>query len=156
MYIVILEDDIRRIEAMRQVLAVVAPGHDVRIFDSAPEMIRWLEGHLDRVALISLDHDLIPELGVDGSTRDLGCGRDVADFLAGRPPACPVILHTANYLAAPIMEETMVRSGWDVKRVVPFVDLDWIDSAWGMAIELKLKPGRGKAPENTRDTRTSR
>jgi hypothetical protein len=154
MVIVILEDDDRRIEAMRPVLSAVCPKLDVRIFDSAPETIRWLAGNLDRVALVSLDHDLIPPLMEDGTTRDLGCGQDVADFLSGQRPSFPVILHTANYIAAPLMEETLSRTGWDVKRVVPFYDLEWIDSAWGMAVEKKLSPGRGESADKIEDTGT--
>ena len=138
MYIAILEDDERRVASMRSVLASLASGHETRFFDSAHAMIAWLRDHLDRVVLISLDHDLLPPLDEAEAPRPPGCGQDVVDYLRGQPPRCPVILHTSNVLAAPLMEEPLALAGWDVKRVVPFFDLEWIGSAWGVAVEIRL------------------
>jgi hypothetical protein len=152
MYIAILEDDPRRVEAMRPVLADVAPDLAPVFIDSAPRMIAWLLAHPGETALISLDNDLLPALTEDGPTDAPGCGLDVAAFLAGRPPACPIILHTANYLAAPLMEETLTRSGWGVKRVVPFLDLEWVPSAWLLAVEALL----GRSPAARRRTPASK
>ena len=130
MRIAILEDDDRRIERMRAVLASICPRHEAFFFYSAPDLIDWLQDNLDRLDLISLDHDLMPPLEEGAPSRDVGTGRDVADFLSRQKPASPVIVHTSNSLAAPVMEGTLTGSGWEVKRVVPFLDLEWIDSAW--------------------------
>jgi hypothetical protein len=142
MDIAILEDDDRRIDRMRAVLKSICPWHGTHVFGRAPDMIGWLRENLGRLALISLDHDLLPRLDDAGPSRPPGNGMDVAGFLAGQPPACPVILHTSNYFAAPAMEEVLARAGWNVKRIVPFWDLEWIDSAWGVAVEMKLTPLR--------------
>jgi hypothetical protein len=155
MTIAILEDDTRRVEAMRPVLADLAPDHAIAVFDSAPRMIAWLKDNLDRTALVSLDNDLIPPLTEAGPVVSPGCGLDVAAFLAGRPPACPVILHTANYLAAPVMEEALTHAGWRVKRVVPFFDLEWVGSAWLLAVETLLAPSRRRDGESAPGERTA-
>jgi hypothetical protein len=125
--IAILEDDPRRIAAMRSVLGDLLPHHEPLFFDSAPEMIRWLATRLPEVALISLDHDLpLP-------TRDApdpGTGRHVADYLSAFPHACPVIIHSSNDHFAPGIYFQLHDAGWPCSRVHPCDDLAWIPTAW--------------------------
>jgi hypothetical protein len=95
-YIAILEDDLRRLAAMRECVASHQPAYEIAAFDNADEMIGWLEDHLAEVALISLDHDLPLMQMREGVRVDAGDGRMVADWLAGRDATCPVIVHTSN------------------------------------------------------------
>jgi hypothetical protein len=111
-------------------LSETFPEHDTIFFDNAPDMIAWLTGHLEQVVLLCLDHDLGPSHWRDDGPFEPGSGRDVADFLAGCPPSCPVVIHTSNYLAAPGMLQVLEASGWGVERVVPFDDLTWLTQSW--------------------------
>ena len=124
--IVILEDDSRRLEEMRRCVASHVPECAIECFDRAGAMIAWLEDHLAEVALISLDHDL-PILK-DGT--DAGSGRMVAEWLAARPPACPVIVHTSNENFAPGMMRVLRDAGWTLCRVYPHDDCVWIAVDW--------------------------
>ncbi len=143
MTIAILEDDPRRREAMESGIAANLGVHERLFFDSAPAMIEWLRGHLARVKLISLDHDLVelPEQG--GASRDPGTGQDVADFLAGHPPCCPVLIHTSNRGTAPGMAFALQSAGWEAERVPPFDDLDWIAKTWVPRLVLKMRSRTG-------------
>ncbi len=134
--IVILEDDARRIAAMREVLAAGFADHPLFLLWDAPKMIAWLRLHLAEVALLSLDNDLIDPEGV---SVELGEGRDVADFLAGLAPSFPVVLHTSNSGAAITMSETLRESGWSVSRVAPVDDLAWIPGPWARRIGQLLR-----------------
>ena len=73
---------------------------------------------------------MIALLDDNGEMRDPGTGRDVADFLAQRAPVCPVIIHTSNQMARAGMELALKDSGWNVTRVFPSADLDWIRTEW--------------------------
>jgi 8-oxo-dGTP pyrophosphatase MutT (NUDIX family) len=139
--VVILEDDGRRTEAMRSVLAELAPELAPVVFDNAPDMIVWLERHLDHARLISLDNDLGPSRTREGAPFDPGDGRAVVAWLEQRDPVCPVIVHTSNHLAAPGMVLSLKLAGWAHERVPPFSDLEWIDAAWARAVHAALDAG---------------
>ena len=128
--IAILDDDLDRIRRMTEILSFRFPKFAIAAFDNAPEMITWLRDNLAATNLICLDHDLGPNRIRDGETFDPGTGRDVADFLAGRAPVCPAIIHTTNNLAAPGMQMVLEDAGWPFSRVVPFNDLQWISTEW--------------------------
>lgn len=136
--IAILEDDARRIAAMREVLTAGFAELPLLLLWDAPKMIAWLRMHLAEVALLSLDNDLIDPNGV---ATDLGEGRDVADFLAGVPPTFPVVLHTSNSGAAFTMAETLRERGWSVSRVAPVDDLAWIHGPWARRLGQLLRRG---------------
>jgi hypothetical protein len=129
-YIAILEDDDERVAAMRNRLEEYFSGYSPVFFDNAPDMIEWLRDHLPSTVLISLDHDLGPSRTCNGDVFDPGTGQDVVNYLATQKPSCPVIIHTANYLAAPGMELMLNESGWTCCRVVPVDNLEWIGNAW--------------------------
>jgi hypothetical protein len=137
--IAILDDEPDRIQAMLPLVARQFPEHEVVVFENAPDMTTWLAGNLDRVCLLSLDHDLGPNQNRDGIAFDPGVGRDVADFLANRPPRCHVILHTTNHLAAPGMKRVLEESGWTVSQIVPYGDLQWIGEAWIDEVRRQLE-----------------
>ena len=132
--IVILEDDPRRRRAMRAALADRLPQYPPRFFTTAAEAARHLHDHLDRALLVVLDHDLDPVPVHARRSLDAGTGRDVADFLAAREPACPVVLHTTNRPAAVGMETELAEAGWAVTVVVPHGDLEWIAGDWLRAV----------------------
>ena len=56
--IAVLEDDQRRITAIRAAARTHFADHDIRVFLSAREMIAWLSSGPQDVRLISLDCDL--------------------------------------------------------------------------------------------------
>ena len=133
-HIAILEDDEGRTAAMRVRLAEFFPQCHPVFFDNAPDMIEWLSHHLPFTVLICLDHDLGPNRIRNGEVFDPGTGQDVVNYLSTHQPLCPVIIHTANYLAAPGMELMLNDSGWVNSRVIPLNDLEWIDNAWAPEI----------------------
>lgn len=125
--VAILEDDERRREAFLSHLE----GHQVELFDRAARMIAWLEEHLAECAFISLDNDLFL---VDDGGEDPGEGREVADWLGERPPACPVIVHSSNHMAAYSIRNSLHFGGWSQARVTPFSDLDWVELSWARKV----------------------
>lgn len=125
--IAILEDDAERVVAMRAAVARDLPNYAVIVLGTANGMIAWLRDHLDEVALISLDNDL---LDPDALERDVGEGRDVAAVLARERPCCPMVLHTSNSSAARAMAETLGESGWPLARVVPHDGVEWVEEDW--------------------------
>ncbi len=129
-FIAILEDDGRRITAMRRLLFTELPRYRLQFIVNAPDMIEWLGHHLPETRLICLDHDLGLSIERDGEMFDAGTGRDVVDYLLTQEPACPVIVHSSNSIAAAGMEFALDEAGWTHRRVVPFDDLEWIESDW--------------------------
>jgi len=101
-------------------------------------MIRFLAVHLVDTLAISLDHDLELKPGPEGRCIDPGTGREVADFLAGREPVCPVIIHTTNSQAAAGMVMVLREARWKTRRVLPFDDLSWIEADWFPAIRRAI------------------
>ena len=128
--IAILEDDPDRTFELLACLQNRLPDYKVIVFDDAPEMIRWLAGHLQELRLVCLDHDLGPNRLCDGQLLDPGTGRDVADYLARHSPVCPVLLHTTNTLAVPGMELVLGDAGWLHSRVTPHNGLEWVQQTW--------------------------
>jgi len=132
--IAILEDDERRAEAMRQEIAQRFPSFDCIIFENAPDMNAWLKDSLEKVTIMSLDHDLGSNSERSEKVFDPGVGRDVVDFLETQKPIYPVIIHTTNSFGGDGMRYALEDAGWTVKRVVPFNDLSWIRDEWIEAI----------------------
>jgi DNA-binding NarL/FixJ family response regulator len=130
MRIVILEDDAGRRAAMRECLEGAFPQIETRFFDEAAAMTEFLDNHLEETIAISLDHDLELRPGDGGGMTDPGTGRDVADHLARRPPACRVVIHSTNTTAAVGMETALRDAGWRTGRVSPYGDLEWVAERW--------------------------
>ena len=133
--IVILDDDAERVKMMRQEIVKRFPGFDYLFFDNAPYMISWLQGSLEKITVISLDHDLGPNREKDGKVFDPGTGRDVVDFLVSHKPTCPVLIHTTNQYGGDGMRYALEDFDWFVKRVIPMNDLSWIRDEWIEKIE---------------------
>ena len=128
--ILILEDNEERRAAMRNCLAERFYQYETKFFDSAAEMVRYLEARLGEALAISLDHDLDLKPNPVGGWSDPGTGRDVADFLARQAPVCPVVISTTNVPAAVGVERVLHEARWQTYRVVPFNDLEWIANDW--------------------------
>jgi hypothetical protein len=138
--VAILEDNADRIDEMQACLSEALPDVLSVFFENAFEMIAWLKEHLGEVVLISLDHDL-PLLDGEGRPSDCGDGRMVADFLASRPPTCPVIVHSSNAYCAPGMCYALEEAHWLLARVVPYEEHAWVRSAWKPQIDKWVKDG---------------
>ena len=93
--VLILEDDLSRIERFKAVLNNIETDFELKVWRNAKKMIRELDGYLKTCILISLDHDLNP---IRASGPDPGDGLDVARFLALRTPVCPIIVHSSNII----------------------------------------------------------
>jgi len=132
--VLMLEDDDERLARFW----AVAERLGVEIIDwpDAREMIAELSEHLASVALISLDHDLMPIHDIEP-----GDGLDVAKYLATLPPACPVVIHTSNRLRGDMMEGELDLAGWKSRRVAPIGD-DWIEVDWSRVVKRLLKARR--------------
>lgn len=130
MKIAILEDNAERQELMQSCLKDRFHQYEACFFDEAPAMIDFLEEHLCETIAISLDHDLEMKPGSPGTWIDPGTGRDVADFLTQKSPSCHVVIHTTNSPAAVGMEMALRESHWKTHRVIPFDDLNWIETDW--------------------------
>jgi hypothetical protein len=140
-YIAILEDEPNRLLEMQACLDELLPTHEHCFFDSAPEMIAWLQEYLADVALISLDCDLPVVQYRKGRKVDPGNGRIVADFLAGQPAVCPVIVHTSNTLLGPGMVRVLHDAGWPLQQVHPYDDYEWVRKAWVPQVIEYIKGG---------------
>jgi CheY-like chemotaxis protein len=128
--IVVLEDNADRRVAMQRCLEDRFSQFDVVFFDGVREMIAYLDAHLHDAIVICLDHDLELKQGPGGRSVDPGTGREVADYLAGKAAVCPVVIHTTNSTAAVGMEMALREARWDVWRVMPCGDLEWIPTQW--------------------------
>jgi hypothetical protein len=127
--LVLLEDDVRRAEAMRRVAASIL-GTPIVHHDNVPDMLEWLRKNLGQAVLIALDHDLGASRIHDCQRFEPGIGREVADFLAEHTPVCPVGIHSSNSPAAQGMQLCLEGAGWSVTRVCPFDDLAWVEREW--------------------------
>jgi hypothetical protein len=132
--IVILEDNQDRQAVMADCLADRLYQYETRFFKTSSEIIQFLDINLSDTIVISLDHDLELIPNKNGQTVDGGTGREVANYLAGKSPVCPVVIHSTNSAAVLGMETVLQESHWKTKRVIPWGDLDWIRSQWFRAI----------------------
>jgi hypothetical protein len=129
--ILILEDDLARIERFKTALIKIKTGIEVKVWHNAKKMISELDKYLQKGLLISLDHDL-NAVNPDGT--DPGDGLDVAKFLALRDPVCPVIIHSSNISRSDMMMGELELAGWRVQRVGPIGD-DWIEIDWATLVK---------------------
>src|SRR5262245_1418816 len=128
--ILILEDNEDRRSAMRGCLQHRFHQYESVFFADANEMLAYLDAKLGDTLLISLDHDLEMLDSKNGKLEDPGTGRVVADYLASKSPSCPVIVATTNTHAGDGMEFLLRDADWNVHRVHPYGDMEWISTAW--------------------------
>jgi len=123
--LLVLDDDAERLRGFEEVAAQAGAGF--KGWRTAPAMLAELDRHLPEARLISLDHDLYKDAPGDS---DPGCGRTVADVLAGRKPVCPVIVHSTNTDAAWGMHNALTRAGWTAELVHHLNQPRWIEERW--------------------------
>lgn len=123
---------------MRDCLSDRFHQYEAVFFKNAAATIEYLKQHLRNTILISLDHDLELMPGPHGQLLDQGTGREVADYLTGQPPGCPIVIHSTNSAAAIGMRTILQEAGWTVHRVVPFNDLEWIAAEWFPTVRRAL------------------
>lgn len=128
--ILILEDDLSRLRRLLDVLAAQHSQFAVNHWPDAHAMIRDLPDVLPSAALVCLDHDLYPP---DKTAPDPGDGLDVAKYLAGLEPCCPVLIHSSNSDRANMMLGELQVAGWSCQRLAPLGD-DWIEAYWALVV----------------------
>ena len=101
---------------------------------TAPEMIALLEERASDTVLVSLDHHLVAGTDSQGRTVGPGTGSDVAEWLAGHAPACPVLVHTSGGFGARDMLRRLESGGRTAERIIPHSGLDWVEASWLPAI----------------------
>ena len=125
--IIVLEDDARRSNEMRRVIANSPPPFEVLFFDNAHDLLRWFPDNIGSVAAASLDCDL--DTTTARESVDAGSGADVADYLAPLTPHFPVVIHSSNAMRAPAMHMTLGLAGWPNLSLAPYTDADsWLAS----------------------------
>lgn len=124
--LLLLEDNAERIEQFQTVVKELGEDWQLHVWRDAPSMLLECDAYFEQTALISLDHDLNPQPGV---TADPGTGMEIARFLAGHLPMCPLIIHSSNTDRAWSMYNELRFGGWPVDRVGPLGD-GWIRQAW--------------------------
>jgi len=129
--IAVLEDDQRRISAIRDAGRTYLAGHEIRLFVSAREMIAWLSTRPRDVQVISLDCDLDSTAIEDDSC---GSGEDVAKFLARSVPDCAVLIHSSNAMRAPAMHMELAMTGCRRVKLCPFQD----SASWAADVRTEL------------------
>lgn len=132
-FILILEDNQDRREGFVKVLKTLAPDCEVRFWNNARLMVAESASYLEDTCLISLDHDLNE---VDAAENP-GDGLLIAEFLAGKNPVCPVVVHSSNYERSWSKVNEFKYAGWEIERVGP-VCADWIDTLWKPVIAKLL------------------
>jgi hypothetical protein len=123
----ILEDDVDGRQVLFQA-SLVGLG-DYVIHDNAPDFLQWMEDSYESIRLLSLDHDLGPSRQRGRELFDPGVGMDVVKVLVKRRPAFPIIVHSSNPEAAPMMVRRLEEAGWRTERIVPF-GVDWVPYVW--------------------------
>lgn len=129
--VLMLEDDAERLARFHTTAARL--GIDIVSWPDAHQMIAEVAQFLPAAALVSLDHDLEPT-----GPRDPGDGMDVAKFLVGLEPMCPIIVHTSNGPRGDAMMGEFELAGWDHHRVAPLGD-DWIERDWYALVRRLLR-----------------
>lgn len=132
--VLILEDDAERLRRFQAVVERWRGDLIIRSWRNAFAMLAELPEAIDRAILISLDHDLLPMM----PNEDPGDGLEIAMWLHGHPPMCPVIVHSSNSARAQRMLGELELAGWDGVRVVPYGD-DWIERDWRLAVTNSLR-----------------
>ncbi len=148
--IVILEDNTERQAIMRRCLADRFYTFEAHVFDDSRKLIGFLDEYLAETLVISLDNDLELIPGPNGQMIDPGAGVDVAEYLAGKPAVCPVVIHTTNTNAAETMKTALDGAGWRTRRVVPFDDMNWIETVWFFTLRRAIVGPITRKPSGSR------
>ncbi len=141
MLIAILEDDERRLDVMESTLDELGLAHRAVFFDGALQMIAWLEENFARVSIVSLNHAARATRVRELQPVSPGTGHDVVEWLAARPPAFPVLLHSGDARARDAMQAALQKAGWTAEAIAPVADLLWIQKYWIRRVRELFGPG---------------
>lgn len=133
MLIAILEDNADRVAAMTEWLVERLGMYETFVTADPDVMIAILHEREADLLFVSLDHDLF-----EGPDPD-ATGMPVAEYLATRPPVCPVVVHSSNTLAAESMVRILKRADWTAQRVIPFEDTAWVGDDWFPTLRRLLR-----------------
>ncbi|MFO0979697.1 MAG: cyclic-phosphate processing receiver domain-containing protein [Planctomycetaceae bacterium] len=133
--IAVLEDEQRRISAIRTAARQYFVGCELRIFVSAREMIAWLSTVPSDVCILSLDCDL--DLSAV-SDNQCGTGEDVTAYLASDRSDYSVLIHSSNAMRAPAMHMELILAGCRRVALCPFKDSD----SWAADVRAHLDSTR--------------
>jgi CheY-like chemotaxis protein len=134
-WILILEDNPERREAMEKWLAERLSMYGRILTDDPGEFLRHLAEHESDVLVVSLDHDLHER--PDGNTTLTGML--VVDRLVEMPATFPVLLHTSNRHDGARMESRLLEADWKVTWVKPFEDTVWVGTDWYPALKRAIR-----------------
>ena len=135
--LLMLEDDLGRLERFTAVLRELDPELPIRVWSDAYAMIREAGPSLSSAAMISLDHDLYEQPG----GPDPGDGYIVAKWLVSQPIVRPVIVHTSNSERATWMAGAFDLARWPHYRVVP-IGNEWVELDWRRVVRRLLNKAR--------------
>ena len=110
--IVILEDNLDRLEILRGIVESLPGNFELRHIDSVDGLRSLASNGFACVRLLSLDFSLD-----NSSASRPGTGMDAVQFLIKRGPVCPVIVHTASAGDSRKMAAALTGKGWSVKQV---------------------------------------
>ena len=137
--LLILDDDRVRLRGFDEIAPRLGSDWVIKAWRDAPSMLSEIEIVLDRVQLISLDHDLYKD---SPSDPDPGSGRMIANFLSKRDPVCPVVVHSTNTDAAWGMLNELTAGGWKVELVHHLNQPSWIEELWLPVARQLVDDGR--------------
>ncbi len=137
--LLVLDDDRTRLRGFDAIARRLGSEWAIRTWRDAPSMAAEIDALLGEAQLISLDHDLYRD---SLSDPDPGTGRVIADLLAKREPACPVIVHSTNTEAAWGMYNELRSGNWQVELVHHLNQPAWIEELW-LPVAAKLLLARG-------------
>ena len=136
--LLVLDDDRERLRGFEEITLRLGGEWRMKSWRTAPSMLAEIDTHYAGAKLISLDHDLYKDAESDA---DPGSGRVVADFLAKRTPACPVIVHSTNTDAAWGMHNQLTSAGWNCHLVQHLSQPKWIEDIW-LPVAMRVLPSR--------------
>jgi CheY-like chemotaxis protein len=143
--IAILEDNADRIRVMKEKLANRMSKYETFFTDDPATLIETLKARWDEVVAVSLDHDLYDR---PDHTTEL-TGMIVADYLAECEPDFPVMIHSTNDRDSTLMQSKLLDREWEVSKVVPFDDTNWIGLMWYPELKKMVRKFNTKATENS-------
>jgi hypothetical protein len=144
--ILVLEDKESRLALMRESIASLPHGFEIRHWDDSFAMRTEAPDYFARTCLISLDCDLSRGLGPRRfSGRD---GMDAVLFVNSLEPFGPVLVHTSLAQAADLVTRALKARGWRAAQVALSKRedfLDWVNAGKALIGCQSCSPQSGPA-----------
>jgi len=136
--IAILEANIKTICAMRRALQSADLERQMVYFETAPNMLQWLDENIAEVRLMSLGSDLGTPWYRNGKLIQAGAGMDVVKGLRRYQPNCSVIIHSDNKRNNAEMGVELAYQGINCSGM-HCMDENWIENEWLPRVISELK-----------------